>query len=307
MPGRIATGPPRSRCPLGIRPRYLLGAVTDAKVAAARPGAPAQRNLALHALAVPRRPLGLVTFLRALQPVPVGFLHRLPHLHPGLDALIWPQAGPVDGVSAGPSCRPARRRRAATPSRGSPPVTPQDSHSSSSSMIRYQTDDEGVVSQPEYTLTRPSNGPNDRDHLTRQGAGPSGLSWNELSRSRHRPAPGKTPRKQGSRRPCRSRRPLPPSRRADDGSRTDDGVGSDLCVRRDRGRWMNPRTFRCNTRARFAGRICCIEALLVVHARKDSHRPTTFPLPTGNSPAVPARCRYGRESRGSPTWRARPT
>ena len=33
-------------------------------------------------------------------------------------------------------------------------------------MIRYQTDDEGVVSQPEYTLTKPSNGPNDRDHLT---------------------------------------------------------------------------------------------------------------------------------------------
>ena len=39
-------------------------------------------------------------------------------------------------------------------------------HSSSSSMIRYQTDDEGVVSQPEYTLTKPSNGPNDRDHLS---------------------------------------------------------------------------------------------------------------------------------------------
>ena len=41
-----------------------------------------------------------------------------------------------------------------TPSRGSPPrfadslMRPQDSHSSSSSMIRYQTDDEGVVSQP---------------------------------------------------------------------------------------------------------------------------------------------------------------
>ena len=36
----------------------------------------------------------------------------------------------------------------------------------SSSMIRYQTDDEGVVSQPEYTFTKPSNGRNDRDHLT---------------------------------------------------------------------------------------------------------------------------------------------
>ena len=36
-------------------------------------------------------------------------------------------------------------------------------------MIRYQTDDEGVVSQPEYTLTKPSNGPNDRDHLKRLG------------------------------------------------------------------------------------------------------------------------------------------
>ena len=33
-------------------------------------------------------------------------------------------------------------------------------------MIRYHTDDEGVVSQPEYTLPKPSNGPNDRDHLT---------------------------------------------------------------------------------------------------------------------------------------------
>ena len=42
---------------------------------------------------------------------------------------------------------------------------PQLHSASSSSMIRYQTDDEGVVSQPEYTLTKPSNGPNDRDHL----------------------------------------------------------------------------------------------------------------------------------------------
>ena len=33
-------------------------------------------------------------------------------------------------------------------------------------MIRYHTDDEGVVSQPEYTLPKPSNGPNDRDHLS---------------------------------------------------------------------------------------------------------------------------------------------
>ena len=49
---------------------------------------------------------------------------------------------------------------------------PQLHSASSSSMIRYQTDDEGVVSQPEYTLTKPSNGPNDRDHLTphRRGA-----------------------------------------------------------------------------------------------------------------------------------------
>ena len=44
---------------------------------------------------------------------------------------------------------------------------PQLHSASSSSMIRYQTDDEGVVSQPEYTLTKPSNGPNDRDHLSR--------------------------------------------------------------------------------------------------------------------------------------------
>ena len=79
------------------------------------------------------------------------------------------QAGP-----AGASC--ASRRGAFVPSPGPPPgarrrdfadslMRPQDSHSSSSSMIRYQTDDEGVVSQPEYTLTKPSNGPNDRDHL----------------------------------------------------------------------------------------------------------------------------------------------
>ena len=46
---------------------------------------------------------------------------------------------------------------------------PQLHSASSSSMIRYQTDDEGVVSQPEYTLTKPSNGPNDRDHLRGRG------------------------------------------------------------------------------------------------------------------------------------------
>ena len=32
---------------------------------------------------------------------------------------------------------------------------------------QIQTDDEGMVSQPEYTLAKPSNGPNDRDHLSR--------------------------------------------------------------------------------------------------------------------------------------------
>ena len=37
-------------------------------------------------------------------------------------------------------------------------------------MIRYQTDDEGVVSQPEYTLTKPSNGPNDRDLHLNEGS-----------------------------------------------------------------------------------------------------------------------------------------
>ena len=56
--------------------------------------------------------------------------------------------------------------------------------SSSSSMIRYQTDDEGVVSQPEYTLTKPSNGPNDRDHLTQAGVSGSG---HEVSASGNRP------------------------------------------------------------------------------------------------------------------------
>ena len=33
-------------------------------------------------------------------------------------------------------------------------------------MIGHQTDDDGVVSQPEYTVTKPSNGPNGRDHLS---------------------------------------------------------------------------------------------------------------------------------------------
>ena len=32
---------------------------------------------------------------------------------------------------------------------------------------QIQTDDEGVVSQPEYTFEKPSSGPNDRDHLSR--------------------------------------------------------------------------------------------------------------------------------------------
>ncbi len=49
-------------------------------------------------------------------------------------------------------------------------------------MIRYQTDDEGVVSQPEYTLTKPSNGPNDRDHLT-----PTAGEDNEQRIERSRP------------------------------------------------------------------------------------------------------------------------
>ena len=43
---------------------------------------------------------------------------------------------------------------------------PQLHSALSSSIIRYQTDDEGVISEPEYTLTKPSSGPNDRDHLS---------------------------------------------------------------------------------------------------------------------------------------------
>ena len=46
---------------------------------------------------------------------------------------------------------------------------PQLHSTSSSSIIRYQTDDEDVISEPEYTLTKPSSCPNDRDHLTRTG------------------------------------------------------------------------------------------------------------------------------------------
>ena len=43
---------------------------------------------------------------------------------------------------------------------------PQLYSASSSSITRHETDDEGVISEPEYTLTKPSSGPNHRDHLT---------------------------------------------------------------------------------------------------------------------------------------------
>ena len=42
---------------------------------------------------------------------------------------------------------------------------PQLHSASSSSITRHETDDEGVISEPEYTLTKPSSGPNHRDHL----------------------------------------------------------------------------------------------------------------------------------------------
>ena len=44
---------------------------------------------------------------------------------------------------------------------------PQLHSASSSSITRDETDDEGVISEPEYTLTKPSSGPNHRDHLRR--------------------------------------------------------------------------------------------------------------------------------------------
>jgi len=44
-------------------------------------------------------------------------------------------------------------------------ATPAESGSSSLS-IGYDTDDEGVISEPEYTLSKPSSGPNHRNHLT---------------------------------------------------------------------------------------------------------------------------------------------
>ncbi len=47
---------------------------------------------------------------------------------------------------------------------------PQLHSASSSSIIRYQTDDEGVISEPECTLTKPSSGPTDRDHLSSEAA-----------------------------------------------------------------------------------------------------------------------------------------
>ena len=57
---------------------------------------------------------------------------------------------------------------------------------------QIQTGDEGVVSQPEYTLAKPSNGPNDRDHLNRQpGLTVSRASARPLPASGSRsPAPG---------------------------------------------------------------------------------------------------------------------
>ena len=42
---------------------------------------------------------------------------------------------------------------------------PQLHSASSSSITRDETDDEGVISEPEYTLTKPLSGPNHRDHL----------------------------------------------------------------------------------------------------------------------------------------------
>ena len=44
---------------------------------------------------------------------------------------------------------------------------PQLHSASSSSITRDETDDEGVISEPEYTLTKPLSGPNHRDHLNR--------------------------------------------------------------------------------------------------------------------------------------------
>ena len=43
---------------------------------------------------------------------------------------------------------------------------PQLHSASSSSITRDETDDEGVISEPEYTLTKPLSGPNHRDHLS---------------------------------------------------------------------------------------------------------------------------------------------
>jgi len=43
---------------------------------------------------------------------------------------------------------------------------------------QIQTDDEGVVSQPEYTFEKPSSGPNDRGHLRRRrSVRKRGRSW----------------------------------------------------------------------------------------------------------------------------------
>ena len=74
-------------------------------------------------------------------------------------------------------------------------------------MISYHTDDEGVVSQPEYTLPKPSNGPNDRDHLIHPRGRAARLHFGLLDRVPEGSYPHAGPRR--SRSP-RTRRPRAP-------------------------------------------------------------------------------------------------
>ena len=77
---------------------------------------------------------------------------------------------------------------------------PQLHSASSSSITRDETDDEGVISEPEYTLTKPLSGPNHRDHLTRSRTpgpiGPRGgsrrarIAGADSRRHRRHPHPG---------------------------------------------------------------------------------------------------------------------
>ena len=67
---------------------------------------------------------------------------------------------------------------------------------------QIQTDDEGMVSQPEYTLAKPSNGPNDRDHLTITDWNTAPKMAGEMAVQSNCPASSSAPRTSASKSRC---------------------------------------------------------------------------------------------------------